>query len=395
MRTRVPTLAHVTEAGSGKREDMGSGRSVPTGDTALREEHTTASAKIAVLVPAHNEGRVIDRSLARAVEAAGRENIYLVADGCEDETVRAASYWIGRDHIHETPRSGKGPALLEAIERFGLLDRYDGIFMSDADSLIMPGSIEAFSKALQPGVAAVLGHIRVIGEQNHLIGSWRRYQYFWAYNLVTRAAAVYRGCFQNTPGCSSVFSTAVLRHIEPDHHNMAEDMDFCFQIHRKGLGRITWAPDAWVETCDPLTFGDYSRQMLRWGRGWAGNVIKHRIGLGFQPVDLLAGYLTLALLANWVRILLLVIFGTIYLVTGAYSSVLGVVLMSFGIDLGLIFLVSILAACRRRMSLLRHLPWFPLFLFLDLGIYGYAFLTYQRGRAAMWTSPIREKGGDL
>ena len=91
-----------------------------------------ASAKIAILVPAHNEEEVIDRSLARAVEEAGRENVYLAADACTDRTVRFASYWIGSKHVHEVERSGKGPGVMKAIRPLGLLERHDGVFMADA-----------------------------------------------------------------------------------------------------------------------------------------------------------------------------------------------------------------------------------------------------------------------
>jgi hypothetical protein len=72
-----------------------------------RDEKMVASAK--------NEEEVIDRSLARAVEEAGRENVYLVADACTDRTVRYASCWIGSEHVHEVERLGKGPAVMKAI----------------------------------------------------------------------------------------------------------------------------------------------------------------------------------------------------------------------------------------------------------------------------------------
>ena len=99
---------------------------------AKNSKYRVANAKIAILVPAHNEEEVIDRSLARAVEEAGRENVYLVADACTDRTVRFASYRIGSEHVHEVERSGKGPALMKTIRHFGLLERYDGVFMADA-----------------------------------------------------------------------------------------------------------------------------------------------------------------------------------------------------------------------------------------------------------------------
>ncbi len=392
MRIRVPTFAHVAEAGLGKREDMGFGRRVPTGDTTLREEHTTASAKVAVLVPAHNEAEVIDRSLAWAVEDAGRENVYLVADGCTDETVRFASYWIGGEHIHETGRMGRGPALLAAMGHFGLLESHDGILMADADSLIMPGSMREYRRSLEPGVGAVIGHMLVLKEQGNLYACWRRYQYFWGFNLIVRASGVYRGCFQNTPGCCTVYSTDALKRIEHDPRNPAEDMDFCYQIHRKALGRITWNPNAWIQTADPLSLCDYRKQVIRWGRGWWYNVRKHRIGLKFKPVDFLVGYVTLALVANWLRALVVLGLAAWWLASGEATWLLMALGASYLFDFGMIAAVSVVAAVRRKWDVVKWLPLFPLMLFVDLALYGYAFVTQRRGLSAIWSSPVRAKG---
>jgi cellulose synthase/poly-beta-1,6-N-acetylglucosamine synthase-like glycosyltransferase len=359
------------------------------------EKTATAKKKeIAVLVPAHNEEDVIDRSLARAVEEAGRENVYLVADACTDRTVRFASYWIGRKHVHEVERSGRGPAVMKAIRHFGLLERYDGVFMADADSLILPGALAEYSRLLTDGVAAVIGHMKVLREQNNLFASWRRYQYFWGFNLNVRAASFYGGCFPNTPGCCSVYSTQALRNIDHDPKTPAEDMDFCWQIHRKRLGRVLFTPRAWVETPDPLTFADYRKQCIRWGRGWWYNARKHRIGLRLQPVDFMAGYCTLALFANWARLGVLLVGAVCLLLLGTSSWLFETVALSFVFDAALMLGIGVVTAFRRKISVLRHLPLFPLMLAVDLGIYGYAFLTRHRGLSATWASPARVKGGN-
>jgi poly-beta-1,6-N-acetyl-D-glucosamine synthase len=347
---------------------------------------------IAVLVPAHNEEEVIDRSLSWAVADAGRENVFLVADDCTDDTVRFASYWLPSENILEIERSGRGPALLKATHHFDLLNRYDGIFFADADSLIVPGAIEAFRSRMGDEIAAVVGHITVSRFQDDLIGNWRRYQYFWAFNLMVRASDFYGGCFQNTPGCCTVYSTRALKRIDHDPLNPAEDMDFCFQIHRKGLGKIVFEPTAWVETADPMNLSDYSKQILRWGRGWWYNVIKHKMGLKFRPVDLLVDYITLSMVVTWIRLFLLIFLGIEYVVTGTGSLVFDVVAISFIFDVALISTVSVLSAFRRKLGLLRFIPIFPFMLVLDALLYLLAFVTMKKGRSAIWVSPTRIKG---
>jgi biofilm PGA synthesis N-glycosyltransferase PgaC len=278
------------------------------------------------------------------------------------------------------------------MRHFGLFERYDGVFTADADTLILPGTLAEYSRLLTDGVAAVFGPVKVLREQNNLFASWRRYQYFWGFNFNVRAAAFYGGCFPVTPGCCSVYSTQALQNIDHDPRSPAEDMDFCLQIHRKRLGRIVFAPRASVETPDPLTFADYRKQCLRWGRGWWYNIRKHRIGLRLQPVDFMVGYSILSMFANWARFALLVV-GAVCLLLGASFGLFETVALSFVFDAALMLGIGGVTAFRRKIGVVRHLPLFPLMMAADLVIYGYAFLTQRSGFSATWVSPARVKGG--
>lgn len=240
--------------------------------------------RIAILIPAHNEEQVIAKTLRHAVSEADEENVYLVADNCTDSTVQEAKYHLEDKNIFEVERMGRGPALMKALEHFGILDRYHGVLFLDADSLILAGTMGAYRRALRRRVAGVIGHMKVLSTQDNIFASWRRFQYFWGFNFNVRAADFYGGCFTVTPGCCTVYSTVALMDIDYDHNNPAEDMDFCFQIHRRRLGKIVWEPDAWVETTDPLSLNDYTRQLVRWGKGWWYNIIKHRVGLRLRPL---------------------------------------------------------------------------------------------------------------
>jgi biofilm PGA synthesis N-glycosyltransferase PgaC len=233
----------------------------------------------------------------------------------------------------------------------------------------------------------------VLREQNNLFASWRRYQYFWGFNFNVRAASFYGGGFPVTPGCCSVYSTQALRNVDHDPRTPAEDMDFCLQIHRKRLGRIVFTPRAWVETPDPLTFADYRKQCLRWGKGWWYNIRKHRIGLRLQPVDFMVGYSVLTMFANWARLAVLLV-GIVCLLLGTSFWLLEPVALSFVYDLVLMLGIGVVTAFRRKIGVVRHLPLFPLMLAVDLVVYGYAFLTQRRGVSATWASPARLQGGN-
>jgi poly-beta-1,6-N-acetyl-D-glucosamine synthase len=163
------------------------------------------SAKIAGFVPAHNEEDNLPLSLPGAVEQVGPENVYVVDDNSFDRTARVALTYT--PNVYSTSRGGKAAAVLAGIERFGLIDKYDGVLVLDADSRLMPAAIAHYEKELKPGVAAVIGHLRVLGFQKGPIAAWRRHLYFYMTAVYMRGAVAYGGGFPVTPGFCTVYST--------------------------------------------------------------------------------------------------------------------------------------------------------------------------------------------
>ena len=151
--------------------------------------------------------------------------------------------------------------MLAGIERFDLLDWYEGVLVLDADSRLMPGAMGRYEKELEPGVAAVIGHLRVLGFQKGPIAAWRRHLYFYMTGVYMRGAVAYGGGFPVTPGFCTVYSTEALRNLDLDPAAPTEDIDFCWQIHRKSLGKKR-TPPARVETGVPVNLKDYVKQML-------------------------------------------------------------------------------------------------------------------------------------
>lgn len=86
--------------------------------------------------------------------------------------------------------------MLAGIEHFGLIDRYEGILVLDAESRLMPNAMAHYERELKPGVAAVIGHLRVLGFQKGPIAAWRRYLYFYLTAVYMRGAVAYGGGFR-------------------------------------------------------------------------------------------------------------------------------------------------------------------------------------------------------
>jgi cellulose synthase/poly-beta-1,6-N-acetylglucosamine synthase-like glycosyltransferase len=109
-----------------------------------------------VIVPAHNEARVIGRCLeAIRADARPRDDVLVVADRCTDETAAIARRF-GASVLERGPAEepGRAAARQAGLDHARGLE-WDAVVMLDADSVIAPGFFDACERALGPEVAAV------------------------------------------------------------------------------------------------------------------------------------------------------------------------------------------------------------------------------------------------
>jgi cellulose synthase/poly-beta-1,6-N-acetylglucosamine synthase-like glycosyltransferase len=111
-----------------------------------------------VLVPAHNEERVIAGCLeAIAAENRPADQVLVVADRCTDRTVEIArSFGAHVLQRGEDEEPGRAAARQAGLERARALE-WDAVVMLDADSVIEPGFFAACERALAGGAQAVQG----------------------------------------------------------------------------------------------------------------------------------------------------------------------------------------------------------------------------------------------
>jgi biofilm PGA synthesis N-glycosyltransferase PgaC len=319
----------------------------------------------------------------------------VVDDNSTDSTARVALKYT--ENVYSTARGGKAAAVLAGIERFGLLVNYEGILVLDADSRLMPGAMARYEEELEEGVAAVIGHLKVLGFQKGAIAAWRRHLYFYMTAIYLRGAVAYGGGIPVTPGFCTIYSTEALSKLDHDPVAPTEDIDFCWQIHRKRLGEIRYCRRAYVETGVPVSLEDYVKQIKRWDRGWHYAMRKHRMPLGLQWVDLVAGLMSLEMLIAWIRAALLLLVLVASFVLGVHPHLFGMsattfLAASFGFDAAWLVgmgLVSSLALRNLRMA--SWIPLFPFFFCLDQMVNLYSAITLKRGLSAVWKPPERAK----
>jgi len=126
-----------------------------------------------VIVPAHNEAAVIERTVASLKKIdwpADRFRVWVVADNCGDTTAELARGAGARVlERHDTTLRGKGYALQHAF-RASLDESWaHAVVVVDADAEVSVNLLEAFAARIGMGAHAVQAHYGVLNPQ----ASWR------------------------------------------------------------------------------------------------------------------------------------------------------------------------------------------------------------------------------
>ncbi|MEP6547779.1 MAG: glycosyltransferase family 2 protein [Gammaproteobacteria bacterium] len=126
-----------------------------------------------VIVPAHNEAAVIERtvkSLKKIDWPADRFRVWVVADNCSDTTATLARGAGARVwERHDTHLRGKGYALQYAF-RASLSDAWaNAVVVVDADAEVSTNLLEAFAARIETGEHAIQAHYGVLNP----MASWR------------------------------------------------------------------------------------------------------------------------------------------------------------------------------------------------------------------------------
>lgn len=369
---------------------------------------------VAVLIPAHNEALVIEKTIAAITRLVPTANVYVVSDGSTDATAGLAQR-AGANVLELPVAGGKANALKQGIERFDIRYRYSALLLLDADTRLDDSYFEmALPWFDDPEVCAVAGCATTVwkpeetSRRGQLLAAHRDRVYFLFQHLVK-----YGQCWKRTnvtpivPGFASLYRTEVLDKIDIDRPGLViEDFNMTFDVHRLELGRIAFDPRAVAYTEDPHRVGDYYRQVRRWSLGFWQTVRAHGFwpskfwaALGLMIAELITS--SVALLVAAVGLVALVsadLFhdtiaqpGLLHDVVSPLTSLLSYRALALGILLPDYLLTCVTAAVKRRPRLLvLGLLFVPLRVLDALALLvsiPRAWLVRSTGR---WTSPQRQ-----
>ena len=244
---------------------------------------------VAVLIPAHNEEAVIANSLVAVLKLLPPDQIHVVSDGSNDDTVITARRF-GVNVYDLNPNRGKAGALSAAIEYFELAQKYKVLLLLDADSRLADDYLDTGLPGFDdPDVVAVAGRVRcqhdppprtLIGR--FLIG-YRARLYAVTQLLVKYGqASRYINAVNIVPGFASMYRTDILAAIDITAPGLViEDFNMTFEVHANRLGRIVFHPNAAVAyTQDPDDWRSYMSQIKRWTLGYWQTVRRHGLHVG-------------------------------------------------------------------------------------------------------------------
>jgi peptidoglycan-N-acetylglucosamine deacetylase len=235
--------------------------------------------RVAILIPAYNEEKVIVRTVRAALNSTYPNlRVIVIDDGSKDATLAvsrqafAAEEAAGTVLILGKANSGKAEALNYGIEHLLDAEIFVGI---DADTVIAHDAIERLvPHFINPKVAAVAGNAKV-GNRVNLWTRWQALEYITSQNFERRALNT-MGAVSVVPGAIGAWRVSAVREAGGYHiDTVAEDADLTMALLRRGY-RVEYEDMALAYTEAPTNANGLMRQRFRWSFGILQAVWKHK-----------------------------------------------------------------------------------------------------------------------
>jgi cellulose synthase/poly-beta-1,6-N-acetylglucosamine synthase-like glycosyltransferase/peptidoglycan/xylan/chitin deacetylase (PgdA/CDA1 family) len=241
--------------------------------------------RVAVLIPAYNEEKVIVRTIRSVLRSEyGNLRAIVIDDGSMDRTFDVAREAYpkeieeGRLLVLTKPNGGKAEALnfgLEHVEE----EVYVGI---DADTVIARDAVSKLVRHFaDERVGAVAGNAKV-GNRINLWTRWQALEYITSQNFERRAMDLFN-VVTVVPGAIGAWRTRAVKDAGGYPLNtVAEDADLTMNLLEHRF-KVIYDDHALAFTEAPATARSLMRQRFRWSFGILQAVFKHRAGARTNP----------------------------------------------------------------------------------------------------------------
>jgi len=295
---------------------------------------------VTIVVPAYNEGEVIEETLKHALEVEyPREKFQVIAvnDGSDDDTLavmkRVRERYPELVVIDFSENRGKRPALATGAR----MAAGEIIIFIDSDSILQFDSIRHLVDGFaDPKVAAVTGHCEVANAWTNLLTKMQAVRYYIGFRIIKGAESIFDSvtCLSGT---LSAYRRTVLLEVLDDWikqsffgrpATLGDDRSLTNFLlpHYK----ILYDSRALTRTIVPDTYMKFFRQQMRWKRSWFRESVRAAAFMWRkQPLMSLSYYLglILPLLAPAV-VFRAMIYVPVFHHVAPFSYIFGVFLMS-------------------------------------------------------------------
>ncbi len=237
---------------------------------------------ISLLIPAHDEGVVLDRTLEAMAELdypTDRFEVILINDASTDNTGEIAARWAAlHPHIRvinltAAERTGGKSA---ALNRGLRLARFENIAVYDADNTPEPRALLhlGVQLAANADVGAVIGTFRTINRGKNLLTRMISIEGI-SYQWIVQAGRWMLLGVCTLPGTNLVIRRSILDKLGGwDEEALTEDAELSIQIYEAGY-KIKYVPYAVTWEQEPEQLRSWFRQRSRWVRGNNYVLLKH------------------------------------------------------------------------------------------------------------------------
>lgn len=251
--------------------------------------------QVAILIACRNGAGTI----AAVVAAARRTGapVFVVSDASTDGTARQAAD-AGATVLDLTTNVGKPAALHAGYAHFALGRIFRAVAILDDDVIIAPDFVTETLAVMTDQVAISVGHNVTWWPSERRWNLWlakRAYSY-WNYQLFLRRVQSHFNVMNCISGSNSLYRVELLDRLLPRQPPyIVDDTYWVLETHRRGLGRVVYAPRATALLQDPTTLRDWYKQNLRWLWGTFQGIIGHRVGRQVSGFD----YAYVLLILHW------------------------------------------------------------------------------------------------
>ncbi|MDH3249488.1 MAG: glycosyltransferase family 2 protein [Acidimicrobiia bacterium] len=219
-----------------------------------------------VVIPAHNEARVIGSLLGDLAEASGRmpSEVVVIADHCTDETTNLARK-AGVTVAERTEGSGgKGAALSWYLDDSPLADD-EALVVLDADNRVPEDLLERFNDELAAGHSVLQAYLGISNPDASPLATASALSY-WASNRMVQLARRNLGWTADLGGTGMCIASEALEAVGGFGTSFAEDQELGVKLFEAGH-TVTWLHDVRILDEKPADVGVAVRQRSRWAAG--------------------------------------------------------------------------------------------------------------------------------